>query len=75
MKICPEGTFGLNCTNNCTCENGAICSPIDGSCTCSPGWMGEKCNKRVCQDELWGSNCTKVCNNIINVIFMFLYYF
>ncbi|XP_024880441.1 protein draper-like, partial [Temnothorax curvispinosus] len=61
LKICPEGTFGLYCTNNCTCENNATCNPSNGTCVCGADWMGETCSQRACEDGLYGSNCTKVC--------------
>lgn len=34
---CPEGKHGANCSSSCRCKNGAQCSPVDGSCFCSPG--------------------------------------
>lgn len=34
---CPEGKHGANCSSICRCKNGAQCSPVDGSCFCSPG--------------------------------------
>lgn len=34
---CPTGTYGINCTSLCSCKNGAICSPSDGSCSCQAG--------------------------------------
>lgn len=34
---CPEGKHGANCSSSCRCKNGAQCSPVDGSCFCTPG--------------------------------------
>ena len=34
---CAAGTYGANCSSVCSCDNGAVCSPVDGSCTCKEG--------------------------------------
>lgn len=34
---CLPGTYGVNCSSVCNCKNEAICSPVDGSCTCKAG--------------------------------------
>ncbi|XP_078693611.1 uncharacterized protein LOC144923158 [Branchiostoma floridae x Branchiostoma belcheri] len=39
---CPAGTFGTNC-EQCRCENGAECSPFNGTCICPPGLTGKYC--------------------------------
>ena len=43
---CPEGLWGERCSEQCLCENGGDCDPINGSCNCTtaPGWIGEYCN-------------------------------
>lgn len=41
-ETCSDDTFGVNCSNMCDCENGAICNPVDGTCLCSPGYVGER---------------------------------
>lgn len=41
---CASGTWGLNCNRTCVCENGGSCDALDGSCTCTPGWRGERCD-------------------------------
>ncbi|XP_048256481.1 uncharacterized protein LOC124133220 isoform X2 [Haliotis rufescens] len=43
---CPVGSYGMNCSNSCSsnCVNGR-CFHVDGTCTCLPGWMGDKCTK------------------------------
>lgn len=43
--LCPSGTWGLSCNQTCLCGNGAACDPVDGICTCSPGWRGEHCDE------------------------------
>lgn len=42
---CSSGTWGLGCNQTCLCANGAACDPIDGICTCSPGWRGQHCDE------------------------------
>lgn len=64
LDTCAEGKYGLNCESNCTCENGATCSPVNGSCICAPGWKGELCNERACPDGSYGPGCSKVRINI-----------
>lgn len=44
--ICPEGTYGLDCSETCTCENDAYCRPDDGQCECMDGWIGRDCSHR-----------------------------
>ncbi|KAI8496482.1 Endothelial cell-specific molecule 1 [Branchiostoma belcheri] len=39
---CPAGTFGTNC-EPCRCENGAECSPFNGTCICPPDLTGKYC--------------------------------
>lgn len=39
---CPEGTHGVNCSSSCTCKNRAQCSPVDGSCSCTPGELRKR---------------------------------
>jgi len=58
--MCPEGMFGLNCTKKCACRNDAKCDPIDGTCTCEPGWKGKTCSQRACKLGFYGENCAKV---------------
>lgn len=43
--LCSSGTWGLGCNQTCSCTNEAACDPIDGICTCSPGWSGEHCQE------------------------------
>lgn len=41
---CSSGTWGLSCNQTCQCANGAACDPVNGTCTCSPGWRDEYCD-------------------------------
>ena len=45
FTACASGTHGQDCSQNCTCQNGAQCDPISGHCTCRPGWQGLSCDK------------------------------
>lgn len=39
--------YGLRCKKTCPlCENLGICHPNNGSCICSPGFIGTLCDKR-----------------------------
>lgn len=48
---CPSGTWGFSCNLTCQCLNGGACNTQDGTCTCAPGWRGEKC-ELPCQVRL-----------------------
>lgn len=37
--LCPAGKHGNECKSECRCQNGGTCSPTDGECFCTPGWM------------------------------------
>lgn len=70
LKSCPNNKFGHNCEETCsTCNNGGVCSSIDGSCSCAPGWTGERCNEPSCKEGFYGPTCSKVI--IINTFFNF----
>jgi hypothetical protein len=43
--VCPSGKFGRACAEKCLCTNNGTCNPIDGSCQCYPGWLGDDCSK------------------------------
>lgn len=44
--VCPGGKFGKACAESCLCSNNGTCNPIDGSCQCFPGWIGDRCSQR-----------------------------
>ncbi len=62
--MCPEGSHGVGCSENCKCQNGASCSHRDGSCSCTPGWtvsstqqlpppaVSSACPKKIWQHQL-----------------------
>jgi len=37
--LCNEGTHGFMCQELCHCQHGGMCSPHNGSCICTLGWM------------------------------------
>lgn len=45
FAVCPSGRYGKGCTEICLCTNNGTCNPIDGSCQCFPGWIGEDCSQ------------------------------
>ena len=44
----------------CSCKNDAYCEPEDGTCVCSPGWLGELCDQQ-CETGKYGKNCQYEC--------------
>lgn len=46
LSGCPAGMYDVakGCRKVCKCKFGS-CDPIDGSCTCYPGYGGMFCDK------------------------------
>lgn len=40
--LCPDGYYGVNCSETCPCVEGR-CDPISGNCSCYPGYVGQLC--------------------------------
>lgn len=42
QEICPEGSFGVNCSFQCRCHNTTTCNAADGACEdqCAAGYEG-----------------------------------
>ncbi|CAB3373706.1 Hypothetical predicted protein [Cloeon dipterum] len=56
---CLPGFTGVQCQNRmelCTCQNGGSCL-ADGTCSCSDGWNGERCERAL----VLNADCT--CQN------------
>ena len=49
LSECHKGTFGVNCQEDCHCQNQTKCNKKTGQCgdgQCAPGWQGENCQQR-----------------------------
>ena len=46
ISVCPEGSWGDNCTKTCGCmeANTERCTHDEGVCVCKEGWEGGVCN-------------------------------
>ena len=44
---CPQGTFGTNCAQNCSCGLGAARCDTTTGCVCQNGWTGRRCESDV----------------------------
>lgn len=42
---CPAGTFGYGCQQLCECMNNATCDYVTGTCYCSIGFKGIRCDQ------------------------------
>lgn len=62
QEECPLGTYGVNCTEHCSCSNGATCSHISGRCFCKDGWLGKQCSKPACPPNQYGPGCSQICS-------------
>ena len=53
LPECPSGQWGVNCSNQCTCDvqNSRECVKDNGTCVCEAGWQGNDCkqDKDECQ--------------------------
>ncbi|XP_060606228.1 multiple epidermal growth factor-like domains protein 10, partial [Ruditapes philippinarum] len=62
---CPNGTYGENCTLECSgnCNHGDACRKTDGHCErgCSPGFTDDKCHRK-CPRGYYGFNCSSTCS-------------
>ncbi|XP_053372780.1 uncharacterized protein LOC123559692 [Mercenaria mercenaria] len=54
--VCPEGSYGDDCLQNCTCAvlTTLSCDTVTGACNCKPGWTGSQCTDDIneCLDPL-----------------------
>lgn len=58
---CLNEFWGKNCINRCNCLNNESCDDIDGSCTCSSGFLDYNCS-HPCPPNQHGVNCSNTCN-------------
>ncbi|XP_078328961.1 uncharacterized protein LOC144623900 [Crassostrea virginica] len=61
---CPDGSYGLNCDNNCSinCADPRNCDKVTGQChdECKNGWKQSKCNEK-CSPGKFGHECNESC--------------
>ena len=50
----------LGCSENCMCQNEALCHHVNGNCSCLPGWEGLLC-ENPCADGFYGDGCAGSC--------------
>ncbi|RCN27272.1 EGF-like domain protein, partial [Ancylostoma caninum] len=69
---CPKGFYGPMCSKKCDLCNGiswadsnAACDPITGACKCERGYKGPDCKQRVCDEDMYGLDCSKQCTCIM----------
>ncbi|XP_059160482.1 uncharacterized protein LOC131944017 [Physella acuta] len=48
-EACAEGSWGTECSNNCSCSvlGTSTCDKVSGTCQCKSGWSGTNCDKDV----------------------------
>ncbi|XP_052270509.1 multiple epidermal growth factor-like domains protein 10 isoform X2 [Dreissena polymorpha] len=47
FQACDSGSFGMNCSFPCHCQEGIGCDHVSGNCSdkeCSPEWTGHNCS-------------------------------
>ncbi|XP_059160834.1 multiple epidermal growth factor-like domains protein 10 [Physella acuta] len=66
-EACVEGTWGTECSNNCSCSvlGTSTCDKVSGTCHCKSGWSGTNCDKDVDECLQNTNNCPSHshCNN------------
>ncbi|KAL4216497.1 hypothetical protein ACF0H5_024220 [Mactra antiquata] len=69
IRDCPPGEYVDSITNvgdpvciscNCVWAKTNSCHPLNGSCTCSKGYHGERCTEE-CSMPFYGDHCSQVC--------------
>lgn len=52
---CAPGTFGYGCQQLCECMNNATCDHVTGTCYCSSGFKGIRCDQGSARwHSAWG---------------------
>ncbi|VDO81505.1 unnamed protein product, partial [Heligmosomoides polygyrus] len=69
---CPKGFYGPMCSKKCDLCNGiswndsnAACDPVTGACKCERGYKGSDCKQRVCDEDMYGQDCSKQCTCVM----------
>ncbi|XP_070065296.1 uncharacterized protein NimA isoform X2 [Drosophila virilis] len=58
---CDHDRWGLECKNQCKCQNDAVCDNKTGGCHCIAGWAGQFC-EQPCPVGTHGVMCRKICD-------------
>ncbi|XP_052251424.1 receptor-type tyrosine-protein phosphatase kappa-like isoform X2 [Dreissena polymorpha] len=58
---CNDTHYGQNCSDRCSVHCESVCSKVDGTCSCKPGWKGSLCTEE-CDDYTYGQNCNQPCS-------------
>ncbi|XP_052270508.1 multiple epidermal growth factor-like domains protein 10 isoform X1 [Dreissena polymorpha] len=64
FQACDSGSFGMNCSFPCHCQEGIGCDHVSGNCSdkeCSPEWTGHNCSTE-CMQGSFGKNCASLCH-------------
>ncbi|XP_059161297.1 uncharacterized protein LOC131944591 [Physella acuta] len=58
-EACVEGSWGTECSNNCSCSvlGTSTCDKVSGTCQCKSGWSGTNCDKDVDECLQNTTNC------------------
>ncbi|KAK5892100.1 hypothetical protein CesoFtcFv8_012514 [Champsocephalus esox] len=59
-SACDEKHWGAGCSQQCKCENKALCHPGKGTCQCPPGFIGRHCEES-CPAGTFGKGCLQRC--------------
>lgn len=60
FPACDDKHWGSSCSQQCKCENGALCDPVKGACQCPPGFIGRYCEE-ACPAGTFGKGCLQKC--------------
>jgi len=56
VRVCPGGCNKDLCADD-NCSGNGLCDPFEGTCVCSSGWTGTKCELRLTTPKSCPNNC------------------